>query len=112
MSEWLKSLKAGNVVVRAHGYGRLSERLMAVESTTATIVRIRISANHVEEYNRETGRLRGHKGLDTVRIDEATTAARGRIRAAALSSRLSMVNWAAFPVDVLEQVAALIGKAD
>jgi hypothetical protein len=111
VSDWLKILKAGDLVVRVHGYGRMSERLVAVASVTATLVRVAITDRCTEEYNRTTGRLRGNTGMMTVRLEEATPEARARIRASLLADRLSMVKWDAVPPDVLEQVSALVNKA-
>jgi hypothetical protein len=108
MSDWLKELRAGDLVVRASGYASMSMRLVTVSSVTATIVRC-ASDLGVEEYSRAHGKLRGNTGI--VRLAEATPEARARIRAGIIANRLSGVEWDSVSPDVLEQVAALVGKA-
>lgn len=106
-TEWLKSVKVGDDVVRAHGFSRMRERIVRVVSVTPTIVCVDVGAPAPEEYRRDNGRLRGHHGYESVHIEEASPEARVRIRARTLADRLSMVKWDRLPLDVLEQAASL-----
>ena len=109
-NEWLASLKAGDKVIVTNGR----------EDTVSKVIRRTPSGRiHIErlygdgewEFN-PNGRERGSTdSYFSNYLTQPTPERVARIQARSLSRRLDRVNWSAFPLDTLRQVAALVDAA-
>lgn len=103
-SEWLNSLKAGDVVVVRRGYVYYGLTLDVVERTTPTQIIVR--GERGLRFRRSDG---GLVGGDNKRLIQPTQAVRDEIRRVELVEMLGTESlWRAVPLETLEAIVALL----
>lgn len=106
-TEWLENLKAGDAVIRSHGYGVRTLMLSRVLKVTPS----QVVLPHDERFSRKDGRRIGAKGYYTLSILEATPERLAEVRRTKLVSRLTHdTDFDEFPLSTLEAVVALLDK--
>jgi hypothetical protein len=101
LNEWAKSLKPGDQIAMRRGYGYATYTILTVERVTAAQV---VAGDY--RFNKESQRLVGSSGYESVTMWPVTQEIREKVEAVALRNWLNNLTRTGVPLGVMRAMKA------